>query len=388
MFLLRVEASDVNSVEIELEGSKLEIDPRPIIPYLSGLNITMTYIHTHCKTIATITKPNYDDSDACSDDDSDDGWLYSVYFRVYDPAKEVIPSFISTTYNYQGLAYECAPRGIVRATIDKSAKVIHDGAFIDCCNMETCEMHEGIEEIHDRAFEDCHALTTIKLPRNLKRIGNRAFYHCNSLDAIFVPPRVEEIGNDAFYDCHCMGILSLPPNMTVQMIGKGAFHDCALIRMNQEVQHYIGGFYDANQNCEEVHQSIIDFYDSQPPLHKACLDTSVSAQTIRDCFNVHGAATAFITDHNEMTPLHILAMNPYATPASILACLELNINSVLLRDNVHDNVDPEMGMTVMDYLWKYKKLDCLISLVQALSLHREANLKQDCIHGSKRQRVR
>ncbi len=161
MFLLEVEASDSNTVEKELEGSNLQIDPRPIIiPYIYELyTFQITYEeHASGKIVATIIKSGDDDSD-------DDGWEDDLFFRVYDPAKEVVPSFTSTTYTYHGIENERAPWDTIRVIIDKLVKVIRKEAFYNCHDMKVCEMHDGVEEIRDEAFHDCCSLKNIVLSK-------------------------------------------------------------------------------------------------------------------------------------------------------------------------------------------------------------------------------
>ena len=176
-----------------------------------------------------------------------------------------------------------------------------------------------------------------------------------------------------------MRILSLPPTINTEQIGRCILRRCrALFRITQ-VQEY--DFVD--DNSEEVHQSLLNFHHILPPLHKACLETNVSVQSIHDCIRVHGRATAFAKAYDGMTPFHILAMNPHTSPASFVACLELNICAAVVRDDY-------LGLSPIDYLWEYSNIECIISLIQVLCLHREANSESDIYigHDSKRQRVK
>ena len=50
-----------------------------------------------------------------------------------------------------------------------------------------------------------------------------------------------------------------------------------------------------------------------------------------------------------MTPLHILAMNPYADSGAILACFGANMNAVFVGDS--------RGNTPLDYLRVYHDIE-------------------------------
>ncbi len=120
-----------------------------------------------------------------------------------------------------------------------------------------------------------------------------AFSECICLEAMFISPTIEKIGDFAFSYCRNMRIISLPPNMTTQQIGERAFIQNAFIHtaFNRIIENY-SICQDGKDSSEEVHQSIIDFCrDGQPPLHKVCLATNVSPQTIHDCITTHGPVT-------------------------------------------------------------------------------------------------
>ncbi len=178
--------------------------------------------------------------------------------------------------------------------LDKSVKVIHHGAFSECEDMDVCEMHDGIEEIGDFAFNLCRNLKRIKLSKNLKRIEFWAFKECYSLHAVFIPSNIEKIAQFAFHVCRNMRVLlSLPQNITPQQIGIAAFLDCyrlyhAIDPQFLKDEHFKKDYCEMNKYYNDViHPSIIDNCHDQPPLHQACLDMEVSAQTIKDCAFKH-----------------------------------------------------------------------------------------------------
>ncbi len=111
------------------------------------------------------------------------------------------------------------------------------------------------------------------------------------------------------------------------------------------------------------HQQVLDFYRNQHPLHRDCLNTHVNAQQIFGCIHEHGSAVAAMMDHDGMTPLHILAMNPHADEGSLMACLDANMSAAILGDG--------RGFTPLDYLRVYHDIEDHTAVLSALILHRE-----------------
>ena len=74
-----------------------------------------------------------------------------------------------------------------------------------------------------------------------------------------------------------------------------------------------------------------------PPLHTTCLHVNVSTQTIHDSILTHGTQAASITDHDGMTPLHILTMNHHATVGSIEKCFDADTSAALMEDHRGNN---------------------------------------------------
>lgn len=200
MHLLEVEDSDVTTVKKELEGQELQVDPRPIFKLHDRFNYDLSFEIT-CEyhengTTVTIRRT-----------DSRRGWYeIELKFRVYDPAKEIVPRFDTNIYTYLGVKGEHAPDDVVKVIIHPSVKVILEEAFKYCEKMTTCVMHDDVEMIEKQAFLFCSALKTIKLSRNMKCIGRSAFRQCRLLDSIFIPPHIESIGDKAFIGCLVVAI--------------------------------------------------------------------------------------------------------------------------------------------------------------------------------------
>ncbi len=125
-----------------------------------------------------------------------------------------------------------------------------------------------------------------------------------------------------------------------------------------------------------MNEALLEFYHNLPPLHQECLDTNVSAQSIRQCIVTHGKAAAYDTASygGGMTPMHILALNPHANTLAINACFESNMGAVLERfsDGGRLQPCPLSDNTPLEYLAEYD-VNSYLSVIAGLCKHREAN---------------
>lgn len=103
-------------------------------------------------------------------------------------------------------------------------KSIQKEAFLDCKNLTSVIIPDGITSIEDEAFKGCTALTSIKIPSSVTTIGNSAFYDCSALTSIDIPSSVKTIGNYAFSGCYAFTTINIPTSVT--SIGDRAFWGC------------------------------------------------------------------------------------------------------------------------------------------------------------------
>ena len=206
----------------------------------------------------------------------------------------------------------------------------------------------------------------IKLSKSLKRIGPQAFENCESLEAIFLPSSVEKIESGAIGCCPNIRIFRLSLDVDVP---HEIFHYCEAFFETTQIEAYDYD-YTTHQtvNINEVHQAVVDFYNDLPPLYQTCLDTDVNAQAIHHCVDTHGPDTAAIRDHDGMTPLHVLAMNPHADVRAIGACFFLNLKAAVTKDN--------RGHTPLDYLKVHHDIEYHTFLMASLCVHREMTLTE------------
>jgi len=197
---------------------------------------------------------------------------------------------------------------------------------------------------------------------------------------VFLPSSIKEIGDYAFYGCTNLRILSIPHTIDVGKIGYDIISRCdKLFRITQITPYECKGLISINNN--QVNQALIDFNHNLTPLHKVCLETNVTAQSIHKCIDTHGPAAAYSTDYGDgMTPMHILALNPHADASSIMTCFEANMGAVLEPyseggyDDGEDHHWPSAlsGKMPLDYLAEYN-VESHLASVAALCRHREAH---------------
>lgn len=77
---------------------------------------------------------------------------------------------------------------------------VGERAFLECENVVSVFIENGVERIGDRAFESCNGLTRVNIPDSIVCIAGKAFYDCNSLISVEIPLGVTEVGKYAFYN--------------------------------------------------------------------------------------------------------------------------------------------------------------------------------------------
>ena len=130
-------------------------------------------------------------------------------------------------------------------TIPDSVTTVNSGAFVNCKNVETLVIGNGLTSLDNLPITS--ALKSITIGNNIKSIGNNAFYNCSSLTSVTIPDSVTEIGNYAFNGCNGLKNIRISKNVTkikdytfsncsnltsiaipdsVTSIGNNAFKDC------------------------------------------------------------------------------------------------------------------------------------------------------------------
>ena len=130
--------------------------------------------------------------------------------------------FGNSTNNYL-ILIEVADKTITDFDFPEGCKIVLEGAFLECTELTSIEIPEGITQIS--GFTNCSNLASVSLPSTLISIGKYAFSGCSSLTTITIPEGVTEIGNFAFSGCSNLTSISIPKGVT--SIGYEAFRECS-----------------------------------------------------------------------------------------------------------------------------------------------------------------
>ena len=109
-------------------------------------------------------------------------------------------------------------------TIPNSVTNIGQGTFEGCVSLTSITIPNSVTIISNRTFVNCNNLTSITIPDSVTKIGDYAFNNCNSLPSITIPNSVTNIGDYAFRYCNSLTSIIIPDSVT--NIGKEAFYDC------------------------------------------------------------------------------------------------------------------------------------------------------------------
>ncbi len=344
------------SVRLELPSPNVVIDERPNNFNARDCRFTSVYHSNEIgeTVVVVLTRTN---DDKCSYHDG------PFEFRVYDPGIEPVPNFNALTYIYMGVDGERAPPKTTELIIHASVKIVKSWAFSCCKKIKKCMMHDEVHTIESQAFSCCEDLMLIKLSKGLKRIGESAFLCCYSLKSLFIPHSIEAIESFAFHYCSNMRILSLPSNLHISQIGNGAFANCDTMLAKTGVPSYERDRKTFNYKNDEVHQSLLSLHFSLPPLHRECLNTNVCTRSIHRRISSYGPTVARIPNHEEMLPLHILAINPHVEEGALMTCFKANMSAAFIKD--------DEKLTPLDYLLMYHCIEYHSQLVATLCANRE-----------------
>jgi len=364
MIILPITSNHTNSLKLKLHphqnNQNLVVDPRAITLDHDGYRFECSI------TDETLTVNRLDTNDnprtrTCTR--SDKGWI-DFKLRAYDAETEKVPDFTSTTYTYMGLPDERSPFDTKIGIVHPSVKTIRSGAFKNCKKMSHCIMSDSVVKIEGQAFGGCRLLRVVKLSRCLEYIAHRAFYDCWSIDVMFLPESVSYIGRWAFQNCINMRMFRLPESLDVETLGP-------ILRGCRSM--LAGVDYEGYEDYVNVHKSLQYHHDESKLLFEVCQNTAISAQMITKHVEMNGlddddddddddVPHKSSYDRHNLTPLHILALNPHACAGAIIAGFESNPSAVFSQD--------DRRLTPLYYLWKNNR-DGAIQLVRALCIYRQ-----------------
>ncbi|MGN1359245.1 MAG: leucine-rich repeat protein [Kiritimatiellia bacterium] len=101
---------------------------------------------------------------------------------------------------------------------------ISEGAFIECTNLTSVTIPNGVRSIGTCAFAGCRELMTVVLPNSLERLDESAFHSCSKLTSVEMPVSVTSVGCWAFEGCENLVTVVMPDGITT--VGGQVFSDC------------------------------------------------------------------------------------------------------------------------------------------------------------------
>lgn len=94
-----------------------------------------------------------------------------------------------------------------------SDNLIHDNAFINCRDLISVEISDGMEVIYS-SFSGCVSLEKIDIPDSVNYIGAGSFENCFSLENIVIPDGVSKIFQNTFNNCYSLTTVTLGEGIT------------------------------------------------------------------------------------------------------------------------------------------------------------------------------
>lgn len=100
-------------------------------------------------------------------------------------------------------------------TVPGSIKSVAENCFLQCCDLTSAAIGEGVQKLEKHAFEGCKALESVSLPNSLEEIGNEAFRGCKALSSITFGTGLKRIGTSAFQYCDNLSEMRFQGNAPV-----------------------------------------------------------------------------------------------------------------------------------------------------------------------------
>lgn len=88
-------------------------------------------------------------------------------------------------------------------------KVLSNGMFYDCDNLNSVKLPEGLIKLGNGVFHSCENLVNVELPSTLKEIGPYCFKYCSELKELIIPKSVQNIYEGAFANCTSLNSIRL-----------------------------------------------------------------------------------------------------------------------------------------------------------------------------------
>nr|MDE7296160.1 leucine-rich repeat domain-containing protein [Clostridia bacterium] len=140
----------------------------------------------------------------------------AVYLLEYKGAEAnlILPNSLhGKNYAIHAYAFE-GSQTLTSITVSLGARVIGEGAFSDCTNLESVIIQDTVTSIGVAAFWGCSALERVSMGNGVKSIGRNAFCDCGNLTSVILSGFLESIGDYAFMRCNALQSIVIPDSVT------------------------------------------------------------------------------------------------------------------------------------------------------------------------------
>lgn len=228
-------------------------------------------------------------------------------------------------------------------------------------------MSDTAKRIGSGAFYGCRALKFIPLSKVLEHIGAGAFYGCSSLEALFLPSTITSIESGAFKLCRSLRLLILPSLRNGGNVGKAIIYGAGIYQISETARvRYVKDDHNVTDYSSRRVNEWLHHHMDETPFHKLCYDPSITTKQISDYLVVDNRSnhSALQTDpYYDMTPLHILSMNPHGPADAIASLFHSNMQAIFHEDN--------QQKTPLEYS-RYYNVGGLIGMITVLCNHRNS----------------
>ncbi|NLW70772.1 MAG: leucine-rich repeat domain-containing protein [Eubacteriaceae bacterium] len=127
-----------------------------------------------------------------------------------------------------GIATEAFKRNkfITSVSMSKSVRIIGEGAFSGCENLERVSSWGYVTSIGKDAFNGCRSLREVNIPRHLEVLGAFAFYGCRAIRNITLPKSLKEMGKSAFESCKGLTVAMINCDQ-LDTLPERSFYNCS-----------------------------------------------------------------------------------------------------------------------------------------------------------------
>ena len=206
----------VTSIHISQKSQEEEIWGAPIV--FADKRVKSILTSTECSPVIDSNKDgeiSYREAVACTELPSFSGSDIESFdeLQFFTSLKEIGAEIFIECRELNSIII---PNGVTR---------IGNSAFSGCYNLSSINIPDGVTSIGESAFSDCSSLSSINIPDGMTSIGKSVFSGCSSLSSINISDGVTSIGESAFRGCRGLSSIELPASLT--SIGDEVFYGCS-----------------------------------------------------------------------------------------------------------------------------------------------------------------